>query len=92
MNLQRKNDKWKKENVISEYFRYSNSGEIDDIKAQKKSRRFYIDCTAKKLLPGIIPVFAQNVRWSANDLGNKQYNSRYFCLSWNPTVFCPIFH
>ena len=47
MNLKRKDEIWKKDNVISEYFRYSNSGEIDDIKAQKKSRRFYIDCTAK---------------------------------------------
>ena len=42
MNLQRKNDKWKKENVISEYFRYSNSGEIGDIKSQKSRRRFYV--------------------------------------------------
>ena len=57
MNLQRKDEKWKKENVISEYFRYSNSGEIDDIKAQKKSRRFYIDCTAKKTTPWNYTVF-----------------------------------
>ena len=39
----------------------------------------------KNLVPGFVPVFAQNV-----NLGKKQYDSRYRCFTWNPTVFCPV--
>ena len=64
---------------------FSEPSVLPDLSNQIAFENYKSVSSVLHVVPGFVPVFAQNV-----NLGKKQYDSRYRCFTWNPTVFCPV--